>query len=234
MSNNWICPYCGTNTTINQDSFRASSFQMKIPNPEGLRELESLWIVCPNEKCSKITLSIALFKLNEDNSMFPLINYNRGDFIKEWRLLPESHAKTFPDYIPASLIKDYEEACAIVDLSPKASATLSRRCLQGIIRDFWKINKNRLIDEIEEIKDKIDPLTWNSIDAIRSIGNIGAHMEKDINLIVDIDSGEASLLIQLIELLFHDWYIIKHDREEKMNAIIQMSAEKIKLKQASK
>ena len=31
------------------------------------------------------------------------------------------------------LMDDYEEACAIVNLSPKASATLSRRCLQGMI-----------------------------------------------------------------------------------------------------
>ena len=31
---------------------------------------------------------------------------------------------------------------------------------------------------------------WQAIDAVRSIGNIGAHMEKDINLIVDVDPEE--------------------------------------------
>ena len=45
--------------------------------------------------------------------------------------------------------------------------------------------------EIDAIKDKVDPLTWKSIDATRKIGNIGAHMEKDINLIVDVDPKEA-------------------------------------------
>ena len=42
----------------------------------------------------------------------------------------------------------------------------------------------------------------DAIDAVRKIGNIGAHMERDINLIVDIDPNEAAILIGLIELLF--------------------------------
>ncbi|MCB1884663.1 MAG: DUF4145 domain-containing protein [Geminicoccaceae bacterium] len=29
-------------------------------------------------------------------------------------------------------------------MSPKASATLSRRCLQSMIRDFWTISKDTL------------------------------------------------------------------------------------------
>ena len=95
-------------------------------------------------------------------------------------------AKVFPDYVPAAIRADYLEACLVRDLSPKASATLSRRCLQGMIRDFWGIKKARLIDEIEALKDKTDELTWEAIDSVRSIGNIGAHMQKDIDL---IDSG---------------------------------------------
>ena len=60
-----------------------------------------------------------------------------GDLVKRWRLIPESDAKVFPDYIPQQIREDYVEASKIKELSPKASATLSRRCLQGMIRDFW-------------------------------------------------------------------------------------------------
>lgn len=52
---------------------------------------------------------------------------------------PQSLFKHFPEYIPQTIRQDYEEACAIITLSPKASATLSRRCLQGMIRDFGKL-----------------------------------------------------------------------------------------------
>src|SRR6266542_6816273 len=62
--------------------------------------------------------------------------WNSDETLEHWKLLPKSHAKVFPDYIPTGIIRDYEEACEIVNASPKASATLSRRCLLGIIRDF--------------------------------------------------------------------------------------------------
>ncbi|BBB07946.1 hypothetical protein [Sphingopyxis sp. EG6] len=45
-----------------------------------------------------------------------------------------------------------------------------------------------------------------AIDHVRGIGNIGAHMEKDIDQIIDVDPGEAQALIGLVEMLFDEWY----------------------------
>ncbi|MDR5659023.1 hypothetical protein RH915_05935 [Serpentinicella sp. ANB-PHB4] len=42
---------------------------------------------------------------------------------KEWRLIPESTARVFPDYIHKAIITDYDEACLIVDKSPRAAAS---------------------------------------------------------------------------------------------------------------
>lgn len=135
-------------------------------------------------------------------------------------LFPISTAKQFPDYIPQAIRSDYEEACSIVNLSPKASATLSRRCLQGMIRDFFQISKGSLFEEINAIKDKIPAEQWAVLDGLRRIGNIGAHMEKDINLIVDIEPDEAQKLIKLIELLLQQWYIERHNQQELFADII--------------
>jgi hypothetical protein len=128
--------------------------------------------------------------------------------------------------VPQAIREDYGEACLIRDLSPKASATLSRRCLQGILRDFWKANPGRLADEIQEVKDRIDPVTWDAIQAVRKLGNIGAHMEKDINLIVDVDSEEAALLIGLVETLLKEWYVAREERKVRMAAVIAAAASK--------
>lgn len=68
---------------------------------------------------------------------------------------PASNAQILPEYVPSVLRNDYEEAYSIVHLSPKASATLSRRCLQGMIRDFFDISKSSLHDEINAIKDSV-------------------------------------------------------------------------------
>ncbi|MDY3275603.1 MAG: DUF4145 domain-containing protein [Agathobacter sp.] len=139
---------------------------------------------------------------------------------------PFSSAKQFPDYIPEAIRSDYEEACAIVNLSPKASATLSRRCLQGMIHDFWDIKLKNLNQEITALKDKIPSDLWSSIDALRQLGNIGAHMEKDTDVIVDIDPNEAESLIKLIELLMKEWYINREERNKLFSDIISTNESK--------
>jgi hypothetical protein len=211
----WTCPYCDRDTTITDSNYDISSFSLDMKNVWGPRYFRAHKIVCPNPKCNKFAFELAMFK-------YELVGggWKVSDFIQSWKLIPPSAAKVFPVYVPQPIREDYLEACQIRDLSPKASATLSRRCLQGMLRDFWGVTKARLIDEIEAIKDKTDALTWEAIDAVRKIGNIGAHMEKDINLIVDVDPDEAQALIGLIELLIKDWYITRHDRQERLKAIV--------------
>ena len=51
-------------------------------------------------------------------------------------------------------------------------------------------------------------------------------MKKDINIIVDVDPDEAGLLIGLIETLMHEWYIIRHEREQRLKRLVQTSLEK--------
>ena len=156
-----------------------------------------------------------------------------GPVIEEWNLLPASRAKPQPDYIPSPLRKDYLEACLISDLSPKASATLSRRCLQGMIRDFHKITKQNLNQEINELRDKIDDGVWDAIDAIRKVGNVGAHMEKDINVVVDVDPEEAQLLLGLIEQLFQEWYVTRYEREKRIASVKALAERKDLAKKAT-
>lgn len=176
-------------------------------------------IVCPNPECRQQTIDIMIYETDRYGDTI-------GKSIFSRKLLPESEAKPFPNYIPKQLRDDYSEACLIRDKSPKASATLSRRCIQGMIRDFWGIKKGRLIDEIDELKGKVDAETWKAIDSVRHVGNIGAHMEKDVNLIIDVDPKEAGLLIWLIETLFEEWYIVSHDRKTKMKALTKLAEDK--------
>jgi len=102
-----------------------------------------------------------------------------------------------------------------------------------MIRDFWKVKKPRLVDEIAAIKDKVEQLTWQAIEAVRKVGNIGAHMEADINVIVDVDPQEAELLIGLIESLLKDWYVAAENRKAHLNALVQLAADKDKEKKQS-
>lgn len=223
---NWTCPFCDRATTINDGDFTSGEAVLSINNKHGDRKTIVRYIVCPNPECKEFSLYVDLHETKISSYM----GWLTEDLIKTWNLIPNVLVKPLPDYIPKPIIDDYYEACIIRELSPKASATLSRRCLQGIIRDFWGISKSRLVDEIEAIKDDVDPLTWEAIDAVRKIGNIGAHMEKDINLIIEVDPNEAALLIELIETLIKDWYITRYERQKRLESIIGIKDKKIEAK----
>ena len=215
----WTCPYCNQIATITESNTSYSTHTFDNQNKDGDLGIRTAVIVCPNELCREYKIVAGLHKHFFNGRDWVLSK----DPIEEWQLRPKSLSKPFPEYIPQAILDDYKEACLIVNDSPKASATLSRRCLQGIIRNFWKISKPKLIDEIKELEGKIDSSTWRAIDGVRSVGNIGAHMEKDINLIVDVDPEEAKTLIGLIEFLLKDWYVARHDREEHMQKVIDLA-----------
>lgn len=219
----WLCPFCNRHATITDSNTKASSLDFNIGNKHGLQTVEVYVIVCPNPDCREYTLAVILREYACDTSKS---GWRDKGTSRTWKLIPQAEVKVFPPFIPAPILDDYKEACLIRDLSPKASATLSRRCLQGMIRDFWGIKERTLFNEIEAIRDKVDPVTWAAIDAVRKIGNIGAHMEEDINLIVDVEPREAGLLIGLIETLLNDWYIVREERQKRMQDIISAAEAK--------
>jgi len=221
----WTCPFCQRPVTITNQDLDSGEVFLDTKNVDGLRVLTCTFIVCPNPKCKKFSLSATLS--NAVHTFHPGgSKWTLKEELKTWQLIPPSTAKVFPDYIPRPILDDYEEACVIKDLSPKASATLARRCLQGIIRDFWEVKPERLKNEIEQIKGKVDSLTWEAIDAVRKVGNIGAHMEEDINLIVDVEPNEAELLIGLIETVLKDWYIMREERKTSLTTLVQIAKDK--------
>lgn len=226
MSMNWDCPYCGRSVTITDDRFEEHKHAFHKGSKHGSVRFTMTAFICPNEECKELTLFGAL-----DAGYYPPgSGWTKTADLMEWQLMPAARMKVFPDYIPEVILSDYREACSIRALSPKASATLSRRVLQGMIRDYWKIVKPRLKNEIDALEGKVDPDTWEAIDAVREIGNIGAHMEKDINVIVDVDPEEAELLIGLVETLLTDWYVQRHKRAARNNALKSSVAGKTELR----
>ena len=214
------CPFCGNiMSLINGSNYKTNyiSNQGAIFNREALLGVKIDYCfkvttyLCPS--CEKMSIHI-------ENDSYPPEGLNR-------MVYPLSSAKQFPDYIPLSIRQDYEEAYAIFPYSPKAAAALCRRCLQGMIRDFFKVNARTLKEEIEAIREKVTPAQWRAIDAVRNIGNIGAHMEKDVNLIIEISEDEAKPLLQLIELLLEKWYVARND-EQLLCEQISKTAARIK------
>ena len=242
MAENWTCPHCGRpQTATDRDQAKGDITFYMTKSVFGHIGISALAACCANPECMKPTVHVEVRRMAMIRSVSGSTTgrFTDDEPLFSQRLIPESLAKPQPEYIPAPLHEDYTEACRIRDLSPKASATLSRRCIQGMIRDFCGISKGRLLDEINELKKRVDEgkapkgVSEESVDAIdhiRSLGNIGAHMEKDINLIVPVDPDEAQVLIDLIESLFDEWYVARNKREMRFSRVKSLANEKSKLK----
>lgn len=137
-----------------------------------------------------------------------------------------------PDEVPKKFAGDYEEACLILSDSPKASAALSRRVLQNILREVANVKPRDLAREIQELLDSgvLPSHIAEAIDAIRNVGNFAAHPTKSKRSgeIFKVEPGEADWNLDVLESLF-DFYFVQP-------ALIQKKREALdaKLKEAGK
>lgn len=234
MAFNWTCPFCNLMQTVTSDRYQVADAPFRLMgSKDGQLGVRCAATVCSNPECLKTSIRAIVCRAGYSSGV-PYIT-NRPEYFLDRTLVPEGTAKPQPEFIPAAIREDYYEACRIVDLSPKAAATLVRRCLQGMIRDFCGISKATLNAEITALKSTMDSGNGPSgvsaesveaIDHIRSVGNIGAHMEKDISVIVNVDPGEAQALIDVVELLFDEWYVHRHQRKLRLERVREISTQK--------
>jgi hypothetical protein len=120
-----------------------------------------------------------------------------------------------PPEVPPEFAADYLEACLVLPDSEKASAALSRRCLQHLLREQVGVKKDDLAKEIQHVLDskQLPGHLAEDLDAIRHIGNFAAHPMKATHsgVILDVEPHEAEWLLNLLEGLF-DFYLVQPAR----------------------
>ena len=105
--------------------------------------------------------------------------------------------------------------------SSKASAALSRRCLQHVLREAGKTAKKDLADQIAETIPKVPSYVGEMLDAVRAIGNFAAHPLKSTNTgeIIGIEPGEAEMLLETLVTVF-DFYFVQPARTKGRRAAV--------------
>jgi Domain of unknown function (DUF4145) len=121
--------------------------------------------------------------------------------------------------------QDFQEACKVLADSPKASAALSRRCLQAILRDKAGTATKDLYEQIEEVTNppRFQAHIVEGLHAVRNIGNIAAHSMKSTTTgaIVDVEPGEAEWNLDVLEMPFDFYFVqpaIAAKRKAELNA----------------
>jgi hypothetical protein len=193
------CPHCITEIHDKQNALLVG------------HDKDGGWFVtivsCP--ACKRLIL-----KLVNGTGTVPFINGMKVvDVQTEYLIRPKAPSRTPPPpEVPPKFVEDYREACLVISDSPKASAALSRRCLQHLLRDVAKVKPGNLSAEIQEVIDSktLPSYIAESIDAVRNIGNFAAHPAKDNSTgeIIDVEPGEAEWNLDVLESLF-DFYFVQ-------------------------
>jgi hypothetical protein len=204
------CPHCGVTYDF------ASSMKDRATQIEDAR---GRWFVqatkCPNCDNFRITISCVELKKGKTGTLT-----NRGPVVgtvltegkrKYQRVVyPFPAQKPLPKEAPDYIRRDYDDAVATLEISARVSAACSRRCMQTIIRQHFGITKRTLHDEIEELE-KNSTLPTQVVEAlhmVREFGNFGAHpIQGNTGEIVDIESGEAKFMLELLDLLIDQAFV---------------------------
>jgi hypothetical protein len=141
----------------------------------------------------------------------------RGDSLyslptNEFILFPRtSGRKALPPEVPEPYAGLYREAALIVGDSPRASAALSRRCLQHLLREEAHAPKGDLYNEIEWTINnaQLPHYCTDSLHELREIGNMAAHPNKSSATgdYMEVEPGEAEWTLDTLDALFGFYFI---------------------------
>jgi hypothetical protein len=128
--------------------------------------------------------------------------------------------------VPKPIAADYNEAALVLPYSPKASAALSRRCLQSILREAGYLQKDLAV-QIDAALAETDARkalptgVHNTLDAIRNFGNFSAHPITDQTTlqIIDVEDHEAEYCLDILDALFDHYYVRPEEAKRRRAAL---------------
>jgi len=121
-----------------------------------------------------------------------------------------------------SIADDYNEAALVFLFSARASAALSRRCLQSVLVDKANVKSKDLSSQIAEVLSTLPPYIAENLDMVRQIGGFADHpaKAKEPGMIAAAAPGEAEWNLDVLEALF-DFYCVRPTLEAGKRARLE-------------
>ena len=133
-----------------------------------------------------------------------------------------------PPEVVEPYASDYYEACSVLADSPRASAALSRRCLQALLREKAGVGPGDLSSEIEQAlaSKTLPPELASMMAGTRDVGNFAAHPLKNTHpgVVQEVEPGEAEYILDVLEALFDFYFVRPAQLKEKSDALKQKAA----------
>jgi len=217
------CPTCGQNTpddwkffTVEQAPQDWEDTEHEIHGPHAYTSID--WMRCANPDCGEIVIRIH-DTTREFTGGIPL---SRTD---SWVARPRhgTAGRTIDPIVPKRFRRDFLEAAAILESSPRMSAVLSRRILADLLEEFAGRDEFRLGSKLKAFSEDTQyPFAVRkNAQSLNEIADFGAHTQKDDQAqVIHVDRDEAEWTLNLLERLF-DLFIITPAHDEAMRKSIE-------------
>ena len=194
------CPHCKLNVRFEKAVYTSNSVDASKIDLSSQKSWRIALQSCGCPSCGKLIISG--LSIGPDSVI-------RSQEVLLW---PDSSERPVPVAVEdedPQLAADFSEAVSVLSKSKKASAALSRRCLQHILKEKAGAKKKDLADQIDEVLAVLPAELSLNVDAIRHVGNFAAHplKSKSTGEIVDVEEGEAEWLLDVLEELFEYYYV---------------------------
>ncbi len=207
------CPTCGENTPESwsalftfDDSFSSGSSRFLEGPQAHNRHVRLDWMLCANPECKELVIRVHESAALSDSS------------ITSWLARPRTAGRVVDVVVPDPYRVDYLEAAAILDISSRMSAVLSRRILADILEKYAELTDFSLKARIDAfVADTSHPHSLReNLGYLIEMGNFGAHTQtNDQGEIVDVNQEEAAWTLDLVERLF-DYFIVSPEKDRKI------------------
>ena len=200
MSEDIECPHCGVYVSVDFEAFQPN----KVAAHK--RDLQPIVAVeyghCPSKECHRLIVRTMV-----DRLLGTSIEY----------AIPTTTTVEISNAVDPGIVSQYRKAKRILPIDANASAAMSRRCLEMLLRGFFKVKRGRIYDEIQELLDsnQLPSYLAGDIDRIREIGNLGAHPAGDISLPSDASREEAEWSLEILGDLFE--HIAGREKSRRRN-----------------
>jgi len=215
-----ICPSCGRGVQFTPPKLRwdrrgqAASYSLDIFGGPGAVSV----VVARCPLCGAAVVSIA-------EGVFGLpgkIGYG-----EPWVVWPRTAGRPVPSEVPPEVADLYQEAALVLSLSPRASAALSRLCLETVLRAAGGLQGRDLASLIDKALSTVPSYLARSIDEVRNYGNLGAHPIRSLATgeLTAVEPGEAEGSLDLLDLLFQFYYVQAAEAERRRQHLNQKLAD---------
>jgi hypothetical protein len=199
------CPHCGKAFHDVWNEIELPWVEQKIPSNGWVTHMT----ICPACKNATIELSERRREHQRPSNTLQVTP------VRRFRVHPtNTYRAPTPQEVPSGVKEDYEEACRVLPMSHKASAALSRRCVQAILREQGYAQRD-LVKQIDALLSEPNPAKAiptalrQTVDAIRNFGNFSAHPITDQTTlqVVAVDPSEAEWCLDILDEMFDHYYV---------------------------